>query len=268
MSDDKNPQPLPPFIADGSHDAAAIIARNEEHSERQQAPTQSSAATPEWFPRPHRVPFFDDGLQDAAAINAIHEQHRRRSNAALFTTPFVPTPDEFPVLVTQTVFTLERKTDQGQLIKAATLPLLAIIKKILEDPSRMYGIDPRKWEEIVAAFYKESGLFDEVTLTHRSADDGRDIVAVKNGHWGMRVLESVKRKTPGHEVTAAEVRDLLGALGGDHQATQGVVSTTWEFAPKIKETLQITQYTRHRLELVDGKALVERFREYTVPKSG
>ena len=80
---------------------------------------------------------------------------------------------DFPVLVSQAVIIPYQKTFEGELIRAVTLPLLAIIQKILEDPSRLYGIDPRKLEEIIAATYDESGLFDEVTLTPRSGDRGQ-----------------------------------------------------------------------------------------------
>jgi restriction system protein len=175
--------------------------------------------------------------------------------------PFVYVPeDALPVLLNQSVITPYQKTDEGELIKAVTIPLLAILKKIWEDPSRMYQIDPRKWEEIIAATYDESGIFDEVTLTPRSGDDGRDVIAVKRGFWSMRVIESVKRYRPGHVVTAGEIRDLLGALHADPQVSKGVVSTTSEFAPRIRETSQIMQYLPDRLELVDCPALVERFK--------
>jgi restriction system protein len=136
---------------------------------------------------------------------------------------------------------------------------------ILKDLTRMYEIDPRKWEEIVAATYHESGEFDEVTLTPRSCDLGRDVIAVKKGFGSVRIIESVKRRTPGlkHHVTAEEVQALLAAVLSDPQASKGIVSTTWEFAPKIKDNPYIAQYIPHRLELVNGTDLVERLKEYT-----
>jgi restriction system protein len=172
-------------------------------------------------------------------------------------------PDDFPVLVGQTVVVPYEKNREGHLIRAATVPLIAIIKKVLEDPSRMFEVDPRKWEEIIAATYEESHQFDEVTLTPRSGDRGRDIIAVKKGFGSVRLIESVKRYTPGHVVRAEEVQALLGVLHGDHQASKGIVSTTWEFAPKIEENLHIAQYIPHRLELVKGTDLLRRLAEYT-----
>ena len=52
----------------------------------------------------------------------------------------------------------------------------------------VFKIDPRKWEEIIAASYEKHG-FDEVILTQRSGDFGRDVVAVKRGFWSVRVID-------------------------------------------------------------------------------
>jgi restriction system protein len=193
----------------------------------------------------------------AILANQVHQQRVHALAATISKT-------DFPVLLSQAVIIPYKKTEEGELIKSATFPLLAIIQRIIDDPSLMYEVDPRKWEEIIAATYAESGLFDEVTLTPRSGDRGRDVIAVKSGFGSVRLIESVKRYTPGNKTTAEEVQALLGALFGDPQASKGIVSTTWEFAPMIWENPQIMQYIPHRLELVDGKALVQRLKEYTI----
>ncbi len=276
MSDDKNHQPLPPFVEDGSQDAAAIIARNADQRRRQQqlhAAIRSSAVEPEWVPQ--RPPIFvEDGSQDAAnTIIAMNNEQRRRQNFAAVLASmqggdevFVP-PDNFPVIVSQAVIIPYEKTFEGELIRAITIPLLDIIQKIMEDPSRMYQIDPRKLEEIIAATYEQSGLFDEVTLTPRSGDRGKDLIVVKRGFGSVRFVESVKRYTPGHVVTAEEVDALIGVMNKQPQTSKGIISTTWEFAPKIMDDPDIARLVPTRLELVNGKALVERFKMYTTPKS-
>jgi restriction system protein len=192
-----------------------------------------------------------------------NQAHRQRA-AALWATI---SRTDFPVLLSQAVIIPYKKTEEGELIKSATFPLLAIIQRIIDDPSLMYQVDPRKWEEIIAATYSESALFDEVTLTPRSGDLGRDVIAVKRGFGSVRLIESVKRHTPGNKTTAEEVQALLGVLHSDPQASKGILSTTWEFAPMIWDNPQITQYIPHRLELVDGKALVQRLKEYTTQSS-
>src|SRR5947209_7308511 len=121
MSDDKNPNPLPPFVEDGSQDAAAIIARNEDHRRRQQAAVQSSAATPESVPVPRPQPvYLDDGSQDSAAIVAMNNEYRRRQSFAAILASMqggdevlVP-PNEFPVLVSRAVIVPYDKTFEGE----------------------------------------------------------------------------------------------------------------------------------------------------------
>jgi restriction system protein len=54
--------------------------------------------------------------------------------------------------------------------------------------------------------------FDEVTLTPRSGDLGRDVIAVKRGLGTVRVIDQVKAYGPSHLVTADDVRALLGVL--------------------------------------------------------
>lgn len=264
------------YVADGSQDAAAMAAINEHQRRAHQVAAMASAANQSWVPPPKPPPVFGyDGSEDAWIISQMETQRRRSFVAATAggtpAVPYVdeelpaPAADELPVLVSRAVIIPYQKTSEGYLIRAVSLPLLKIIEMILKDPSHMYKIDPRKWEEIIAAAYDQSGQFDEVTLTPRSGDDGRDVIAVRNGFGSVRLLESVKRYSPKQHVEASEVRDLLGALGSDHRASKGVLSTTWEFAPKVKTNPQFTQYMPHRLELVDIKDLMERFKQYTDP---
>jgi len=169
---------------------------------------------------------------------------------------------EFPTLLTQTLIIPESKTAEGILIAAIAFPWRKILKLITEDPSLIFQIDdPWKWEEIIAASYKESGLFDDVILTPRSNDGGKDVIAIKKGYGSIRSVESVKKYKPGNEVTADDVR-ALGFLLSDPRNSKGIVSTTWKFAPKIEEDPLIKQYIPYRLELVDGEKLIERFKQW------
>jgi restriction system protein len=88
------------------------------------------------------------------------------------------------------------------------------------------------------------------------------VIAYKGGCGALRFIESVKRYKPGNEVPADDARALLGVLLSDQQATKGIVSTTWEFAPRIGEDPFIKPHIPYRLELVNGKALIERFKEW------
>lgn len=162
-------------------------------------------------------------------------------------------------LLLQTVIVPSRKTDEGQLIEAVTLPWFAIIKALSSNPSFAYQISDRKWEEIVAGAYKKAG-FEEVTLTPRRGDYGRDIIAVKKGLGSVRIIDQVKAYKPGHLVTANDVRALMGVLQGDG-ASKGFLTTTSDFAPRIKEDPLIIPFMPSRLELINGEMLIKRLEE-------
>ena len=130
-----------------------------------------------------------------AAILAFEE----RNNALLDT----------PSLLLQAVIVPGDKTQEGQLVKAVALQWFDIIELLSRDPAAAYQIEARKWEEIIAGAYQRAG-FDEVTLTPRSGDFGRDVIAVKHGLGIVRVIDQVKAYGPGHLVAADDVR----ATGG------------------------------------------------------
>jgi restriction system protein len=130
--------------------------------------------------------------------------------------------------------------------------------QILErNPEEMYAIPPHTWEEIIAAAYERAG-FDRVTLTPRSGDFGRDVIAEKSGWGAVRFIDQVKAYKPGHLVTAEEVRALGFVLNSDQGANKGVVTTTSSFAPRIREDKYIQPYLPTRLELIDGSELLQR----------
>jgi restriction system protein len=158
------------------------------------------------------------------------------------------------VLTLKAVVTFGDSDPEGRFIEDVSIPWFQILQIINNDPSAAYKIDPHKWEEIVAGAYKEAG-YDEVILTPRSGDKGRDVVATKNGVGSIRIFDQVKAYKPGHLVTADEVRALLGVIGGADNVSKGVVTTTSSFAPKLAEDPYISKYLPYRLELKAGEDL-------------
>jgi restriction system protein len=145
---------------------------------------------------------------------------------------------------------------EGRLIEAVTLPWDEIIKIILRNPASIHDIPWYKWEELIAGAYRRAG-FEEVILTPRSNDKGRDIIATKYGIGSIRIIDQVKAYRPGHLVTANDVRALIGVLHGDN-ASKGFLTTTSDFAPGIRTDPLITPFIPSRLDLIDGKALIGR----------
>ena len=169
-----------------------------------------------------------------------------------------------PDILMQTIIVPGVKSAEGRIIEAVAIPWFEIIALLKEDPSTAYKIPPDKWEEIVAGAYKRAG-FDEVILTPRSGDLGRDVIAVKKGIGLVRVIDQVKAYKPGHLVTANDVRALMGVLQGDN-ASKGFLTTTSDFAPKIKDDPLILPFIPSRLELINGSILLKRLEELSGKK--
>ena len=165
-----------------------------------------------------------------------------------------------PTLVLQAVVEGVAARPEGQLIVTLEPAWLAIQEALRRDADLLRNLTWRQWEELIAASYDKAG-YDEVILTPRSGDDGRDVIAVRKGWGSVRILDQVKAYKPGHLVTAGEVRELLGTLSGDSQATKGIVTTTSAFAPKILSDPGIAKFMPYRLELVDGSQLQDRLRK-------
>jgi restriction system protein len=151
------------------------------------------------------------------------------------------------------------KTGEGKLIEAVALPWFDIIELLKDDPKIAFQISPEKWEEIVAGSYSKAG-FDEVVLTPRSGDFGRDIIATKWGIGSIRVIDQVKAYNPNHLVTADDVRALLGVLTADG-ASKGFLTTTSNFAPRLRDDVLLAPYIGPRLQLIDGTQLITRLSE-------
>jgi len=166
---------------------------------------------------------------------------------------------DLAAVLLQTVVDRGDRTDEGHLIEAVAPAWDAILEILRRDPEQMFAIPPRTWDEIIAGTYERSG-FDRVTLTPRSRDAGRDVIAEKTGWGAVRFVDQVKAYKPGHLVTAEEVRALDFVLLSDQGATKGIVTTTSGFAPLISEDPLIRPYLPTRIELVDGQQLIQRLK--------
>lgn len=151
----------------------------------------------------------------------------------------------------------EGRVKDGQLISFVKPAYERLLLELGRNPNSMYEIDPRKWEEIIAAAYDKAG-FDEVILTPRSGDLGRDVIAIKKGFGSVKIIEQVKAYNRRHLVKADEVRALLGVLAAEPDATKAIFTTTSSFAPGIRSDRLLEPFMPYRLELIDGNALIHR----------
>lgn len=161
---------------------------------------------------------------------------------------------DIPMLLLQGILTPYDNNPDGKLVHALVIPWQMIIKNLKKDWCLASQIPYEKWEEMVAAAYDRAG-YDEVILTPRSGDHGRDVIAIKKGVGSVKIINSVKAYKPGHLVKHDDVRALAGVLNGDLQASKGIVMTTSDFAPGITKDPYLKPLMPYRLELMNGKAL-------------
>lgn len=142
----------------------------------------------------------------------------------------------------------------GSLVTALYHPWRAIVDELSRDWNLAYKIPPHRWEEVIAGAFEQAG-YDEVILTPRSGDFGRDVIATRKGVGCIRILGSVKAYEPSNKVKHDDVRALAGVLHGDPKASKGILMTTSSFAPRISTDPFISPLMPYRLELMDGKHL-------------
>lgn len=147
----------------------------------------------------------------------------------------------------------EARVHEGVLIRSTSVVWFQMANAFGKDWSRVCELTPTQWEEMVAGAYRLAGY--EVILTPRSGDGGRDVVATSKGVGSIRILGSVKAYSPGHLVDAEACRSLLGVVTADQKASKGIITTTSDFAPRIKTDPSIAPFLPTRLELMNGKEL-------------
>lgn len=94
----------------------------------------------------------------------------------------------------QAILTFGGRDTEGQFVEAVADPWFEFIRIFQRDPLALLEIDWRKLEEIVAGAWRQAG-FDEVILTPRSGDKGRDVIATKYGVGSIRIFDQVKAYT-------------------------------------------------------------------------
>lgn len=137
-----------------------------------------------------------------------------------------------PALLVQGIVTPIGNTGDGRLIEALSIPWEMIVRLLSQNWELAFQIPPDKWEELIAASFHQAS-YDEVILTPRSRDHGRDVIATKYGFGSIRIIGSVKAYKPEHLVAYDDVRALIGVLHGDRQASKGIITTTSDFPPGI-----------------------------------
>lgn len=166
-------------------------------------------------------------------------------------------PLEYPELLLQAeIVVAGDATAEGRLIRDVSIFWFEIVRQLQREPQFLFRVDWRRLEELIAGAYERAG-YPDVTLTPRSGDRGRDVIASKPGFGAIRIVDQVKRYAPRHKVTADEVRSIFGVFAADLNVSKGVITTTATFAPGALTKSGLDKYVPYRLELKDGQHLVE-----------
>jgi restriction system protein len=184
----------------------------------------------------------------AGYINDFIRERRLDAPPASATVSWSPL-DNVSDITVQALLTFGDKTNEGRLVEGVRIAWDEIIRLIGHNPEEIYNIDPQKFEELIAGAYERTGLYDEVILTPRSGDGGRDVIAVKHGIGSLRIFDQVKRYRISRPVTAEEVRSLAGVISMAPNVSKGVITTTSTFAPTLLDDPDIARWVPHRLEL-------------------
>lgn len=116
-----------------------------------------------------------------------------------------------------------------------------------QHPDLLYSLPPRKFEELVAAIFKNNGF--TVQLTPETRDGGVDIIAVQHSAFTGETVNLIecKRYSPTQKVGIGVVQRLIGAVY-QRQATKGVIVTTSFFS---RDAQQAAESCKHMLALKD-----------------
>lgn len=187
----------------------------------------------------------------------VYRQHFQHTPASQQLTEALLADDTPQVTIHASIVEKGPKSSEGFLVSSVSTAWFRIYEEIKKNPEFLFQFveDGHKFEEFIAGVYEQSGW--SVTLTPRSGDAGRDVIAEKKGFGSLRFVEQCKAYRRDRRVTAEEVRAMYGVWSADLQSNKAIVTTTADFAPRISEDPLLKPILGNRLELRNGQALVE-----------
>ncbi len=125
--------------------------------------------------------------------------------------------------------------EKSSLIIVDRLPF-RLLSKILSNPSDVRNITPRQFEEFIAELLIELG-FNNVILTPRSGDGGKDVIASHSVQGiPLTFYFECKKYAEGNKIQLDTMRSLLGTVAHDsRKVNKGVLVTTSTFTKGCKE---------------------------------
>ena len=113
-------------------------------------------------------------------------------------------------------------------------------------PHRLYDINPRKFEELIASILEDLGF--TVELTQATRDGGRDIIAsIRNSVTNFLAYVECKRYAPGNKIDVGIIRQVQGVQYTNRPSKSIIVTTSFFTRDAVKEAKLI----ENQLDLKD-----------------
>ena len=125
-----------------------------------------------------------------------------------------------------------------------------LIKFLSKHPSNIYELNPRQFEELVAAIFTDRGY--KVKLTPQTHDNGRDILAVLNTPFDEETLTIIecKKFARNRHIGPELLRGFMWNIDSFDKANCGMFVTTSFFSQQA-EKIQKENYWRLKLKDYD-----------------
>lgn len=200
------------------------------------------------------VPFDEGAAVFDSNIDGVVENLAERHGVLEFFDRVKP-PDEGEELGTAHDLVLPR----GGLIVEADLTEIndELIEYLAKHPDMMHSLEPRKFEELVAAIFRAKGY--DVVLTPATRDGGFDMRAFHKNDVGVFLtLIECKRYGPKRPVSVEIVRGLYGVTENE-RANAGLIVTTSTFT---KDARSFQDKNKYRVQLADHADLQTWLRDH------
>jgi len=125
-----------------------------------------------------------------------------------------------------------------------------LLRYLAKHPELLREVQPRKFEEIVAALLENQGF--EVELTKQTRDGGVDIFAAQNTALGSHLYVIECKRYASHQKVGVELVQRLHGVALAKRATMGILATTSTFS---KDAIDFASPLRYSLSLRDFNAM-------------
>lgn len=131
-----------------------------------------------------------------------------------------------------------------------------LITALKSSPELMREISPTEFEEVVSEIFRSKGF--EVDLTQRTADGGKDIIAIHTDSLGIRSKYFIecKRYAGDKKVGVAMVRALHGVKNTKDGPNKTLLVTTSAFTKNAKNFVEQEASSKWDITLADYEVLV------------